>query len=165
MTFTSTTKTRTATRTQASASTSKTSSAASSAPQKQATSTNRAAKKTKSAAATATKTASESSTPCPNQDIIDLLNEVAQNEVDNGNQRIAISYWNAIRTIKAQPARFTSGSEARKLKGIGEKIAAKIDEILATVESGTLKRVQRDRAKAKEDAEKAAGTSQWPGNG
>ncbi|KAL2912062.1 hypothetical protein HK105_208491 [Polyrhizophydium stewartii] len=73
-------------------------------------------------------------------------------EIKNGKRHIANAYWKAIATIKKHPTRFTSGREAQKLDGIGQKIADKIDEILAT---GTLQRVQRDRAKAREEAEAA----------
>ncbi|KAH6566943.1 hypothetical protein BASA50_006356 [Batrachochytrium salamandrivorans] len=84
-------------------------------------------------------------TGSPNQDIIDLLDEIRQTETTNGNRYIANAYQKAIRAIRIYPTRFKSGNEAQQLAGIGAKIAAKIDEILTT---GSLGRVLRDRATA-----------------
>lgn len=42
------------------------------------------------------------------------------------------AYRKAISVLSNHPTRITSGEEARKLKGIGEKIAKKIDEFLQT---------------------------------
>ncbi|CAG8582584.1 18168_t:CDS:2 [Racocetra fulgida] len=43
------------------------------------------------------------------------------------------AYHNAIKSISIYPKQITSGEEARKLKGIGNSISTKIDEILKTV--------------------------------
>ncbi|CAG8683147.1 23942_t:CDS:2 [Dentiscutata erythropus] len=42
------------------------------------------------------------------------------------------AYHTAIKSISIYPKRITSGEEARKLKGVGYSISAKIDEILNT---------------------------------
>lgn len=42
------------------------------------------------------------------------------------------AYRKAISVLSSHPTRIKSGDEARKLKGIGEKIAKKIDEYLQT---------------------------------
>jgi len=45
----------------------------------------------------------------------------------------ATAYFKAASVLKQHPHKITSGAQAQKLKGIGKKIAKKIDEILSTV--------------------------------
>jgi len=64
------------------------------------------------------------------------------------------SMWKAISIIKDHPDKITSGEQAKELKGIGQGLADRIDEILST---GTLeelddeKMVLNDEAKAVDD--------------
>lgn len=50
------------------------------------------------------------------------------------------AYRNAASVIAQHPTRITSGSEARKLKGVGDKISKKIDEFLNT---GKLEKLEK----------------------
>lgn len=50
------------------------------------------------------------------------------------------AYRNAASVIAQHPTRITSGSEARQLKGVGAKIAQKIDEYIKT---GKLEKLEK----------------------
>ena len=50
------------------------------------------------------------------------------------------AYRNAANVLAAHPTRIKSGEEAQKLKGIGAKIAKKIDEFLQT---GKLQKLEK----------------------
>lgn len=54
-------------------------------------------------------------------------------------------YRKAARTLAAHPTRITSGEEARKLQGIGVKIAKKIDEFLQTGKLKKLENIHEDK--------------------
>ncbi|KAM3830852.1 DNA polymerase beta isoform 2-T2 [Vipera latastei] len=79
----------------------------------------------------------------PNQAITDLLSELANYEK---NVNRAIHKYNAYRkaasVISKYPSKIKSGSEAKKLDGIGTKIAEKIDEFLST---GKLRKIEKIR--------------------
>ncbi|CAL8236611.1 unnamed protein product [Boreogadus saida] len=79
----------------------------------------------------------------PNEGITDFLVELANYEK---NVNRAIHKYNAYRkaasTISKYPEKIKSGTEAKKLEGVGQKIAEKIDEFLQT---GTLKKLDKIR--------------------
>jgi DNA polymerase/3'-5' exonuclease PolX len=75
---------------------------------------------------------------------MDILLAVGENERAAGRQVKYKVYVKAVNSIAAYPTRITSGAEARKLDGIGEKIAAKIDEILQTGELQKLEQAKKD---------------------
>lgn len=79
----------------------------------------------------------------PNEGITDFLVELANYEK---NVNRAIHKYNAYRkaasTISKYPQKITSGTEAKKLEGVGAKIAEKIDEFLQT---GTLRKLDKIR--------------------
>jgi DNA polymerase beta len=52
------------------------------------------------------------------------------------------AYKTAASVLASHPKRIASGEEAAKLKGIGKKIAQKIDEFLATGKLEKLEKVQ-----------------------
>lgn len=54
------------------------------------------------------------------------------------------AYRKAASAIAAHPDKITSGEQAKKLKGVGEKIAKKIDEILSTGKLQKLDNVLRN---------------------
>lgn len=79
----------------------------------------------------------------PNHDICDLLMELADYERNvSRNIHKYNAYRKAASTLAAHPTRIKSGAEARKLPGVGEKIAKKIDEFL---ETGKLRKVENIR--------------------
>ncbi|CAG8449536.1 12003_t:CDS:10 [Ambispora leptoticha] len=67
-----------------------------------------------------------------NEEITKVLEVLARNEKNEDNVYKERAYYNAIRTLSLYPHKITSGGEAKQLKGIGESIARKIDEILET---------------------------------
>ena len=73
------------------------------------------------------------------QDLTEILLEVGRNEKAAGHIQKYNVYVKAVNAIKAHGTRITSGAEAKRLDGVGVKIAAKIDEILA---SGALKKLE-----------------------
>lgn len=101
----------------------------------------------------------------PNGLIIELLTKLAK-QIGVANKTIADksektkndfrvkSMFKAINILKEHPTKITSGSEAKELKGIGQGLADRIDEILTT---GTLseltdeEEVMSDEAKAVND--------------
>ena len=84
----------------------------------------------------------------PNHDFCEFLLGICNNRANLSNLKLVelaeyeknvsrnIHKYNAFRkaasVLSALPTRITSGSQAKKLNGIGEKIAKKIDEFLAT---------------------------------
>ena len=80
----------------------------------------------------------------PNSGICDMLNELAEYEknINRSLPKFKI-YKKASQAIAGQDTKITSGAEARKLDGIGIKIADKIDEYLST---GKLEKVEKIRA-------------------
>ncbi|XP_022081994.1 DNA polymerase beta-like isoform X2 [Acanthaster planci] len=80
----------------------------------------------------------------PNKDLVDVLSELANYEKNVTRQMHKYNaYRKAASTIAKYPEKITSGKEAKKLDGVGEKIAKKIDEILAT---GKLEKLEKIRA-------------------
>ncbi|KAK7864609.1 hypothetical protein R5R35_003198 [Gryllus longicercus] len=80
----------------------------------------------------------------PNHDFCEFLSELANYERNvNRNVYKYNAYRKAARTLADYPTRIKSGEEARKLNGIGEKIAKKIDEYLQT---GKLKKLENIRS-------------------
>ncbi|KAF8651065.1 hypothetical protein AX16_004928 [Volvariella volvacea WC 439] len=82
---------------------------------------------------------------CVNQDIIDKLEELMElhkaKPTDEDRWRV-YSYGKCIRALRNHPQRIKSLSEARSIRGVGEKTAQKIMEIL---ETGDLKRIEHER--------------------
>ncbi|KAG6879314.1 hypothetical protein C0992_003641 [Termitomyces sp. T32_za158] len=82
---------------------------------------------------------------CVNQDIIDKLEELktlhAAKVGDEDRWRV-FSYSKCIRALRNYPKRITSFAEARAIRGVGEKTAAKIMEI---IETGGLRRIGYER--------------------
>lgn len=80
-----------------------------------------------------------------NADICEALMELATWEKNvNRNQHKHNAYRKAAETLAALDHRVESGKEARKLPGVGEKIALKIDEILETGRLGKLATIRSD---------------------
>ena len=80
-----------------------------------------------------------------NADICEALMELAIWEKNvNRNQHKHNAYRKAAETLAALDHRVESGKEARKLPGVGEKIALKIDEILETGRLGKLATIRSD---------------------
>ncbi|KAJ8261464.1 hypothetical protein COCON_G00171870 [Conger conger] len=80
-----------------------------------------------------------------NEGITDFLTELANYEK---NVNRAIHKYNAYRkaasVISKYPQKIKSGTEAKKLDGVGAKIAEKIDEFLATGKLRKLERIRND---------------------
>ncbi|KAH7927186.1 hypothetical protein BV22DRAFT_1032056 [Leucogyrophana mollusca] len=78
---------------------------------------------------------------CANQDIIDKLEELMElhkaKPSDDDRWRV-FSYSKCIRALRSYPKRIKSFSQARAIKGVGEKTALKIMEI---IETGGLRRI------------------------
>ncbi|NP_001081643.1 DNA polymerase beta [Xenopus laevis] len=81
----------------------------------------------------------------PNEGITDFLVELANYE---RNVNRAIHKYNAYRkaasVIAKYPTKIKSGTEAKKLDGVGAKIAEKIDEFLATGKLRKLEKIRQD---------------------
>ncbi|KAG5638696.1 hypothetical protein H0H81_010921 [Sphagnurus paluster] len=78
---------------------------------------------------------------CANQDIIDKLEELKklhQAKVSDEDRWRVFSYSKCIRALRNYPKRITSFAQARAIRGVGEKTAAKIMEI---IETGNLRRI------------------------
>jgi DNA polymerase/3'-5' exonuclease PolX len=104
-------------------------------------------KATEAAEGPASKKPSSTSAPgSNNSNIHKMLLELAETERAKGEKFKSSAYVKAARAIKECKEEITSGKQAKQLKDIGEKIAKKIDELLAT---GTLERLERDRADVK----------------
>ncbi|KAF8882840.1 hypothetical protein BD779DRAFT_905556 [Infundibulicybe gibba] len=82
---------------------------------------------------------------CVNQDIIDKLQELMElhkAKVGDEDRWRVFSYSKSIRALRNHPRRVKSLSEARTIRGIGEKTALKIMEI---VETGQLRRIGHEK--------------------
>ncbi|XP_019346611.1 DNA polymerase beta isoform X2 [Alligator mississippiensis] len=81
----------------------------------------------------------------PNEGITDFLTELANYE---RNVSRAVHKYNAYRkaasAIAKYPSKIRSGAEAKKLEGVGAKIAEKIDEFLATGKLRKLEKIRQD---------------------
>nr|ACO12660.1 DNA polymerase beta [Lepeophtheirus salmonis] len=85
-----------------------------------------------------------------NADFCELLNELATFEQNvNGNKFKSNAYRKAANVLSKHSTRITSGDEARKLDGIGAKIALKIDEF---IETGNLRKLDNIRTDDKANA-------------
>lgn len=81
----------------------------------------------------------------PNHDFCEFLIELANYERNvNRNIYKYNAYRNAANVLAAHPTRIKSGEEAKKLKGIGVKIAKKIDEFLQTGKLQKLEKIRED---------------------
>ena len=81
----------------------------------------------------------------PNQDLCDFLIELANFEKNiSKNIYKHNAYRKAAATLSGLPERVKSGAEAKKLPGIGEKIAKKIDEFLDTGKLRKLEDINKD---------------------
>ncbi|KAI0325262.1 hypothetical protein GY45DRAFT_1330494 [Cubamyces sp. BRFM 1775] len=84
-------------------------------------------------------------TACPNQDVIDKLQELktlhAAKPTKDDEWRV-MSYNKAIAALRKHPSRIRSYEEAKTLRGIGDKTAQKIMEI---IETGNLRRIEHER--------------------
>ncbi|XP_017762148.1 PREDICTED: DNA polymerase beta-like [Eufriesea mexicana] len=81
----------------------------------------------------------------PNQDLCDFLMELANYERNvSKNIYKYNAYRKAAGTLSGLSERVKSGQEARKLPGIGEKIAKKIDEFLNTGKLQKLEDINKD---------------------
>jgi DNA polymerase IV len=68
------------------------------------------------------------------QTVINLLDVMRQGDLIRGEKFSALAYAKAIKSLKDMPGPLTSVDQVKGLKGIGAKITAKIEEILATGE-------------------------------
>ncbi|EIW76555.1 hypothetical protein CONPUDRAFT_63239 [Coniophora puteana RWD-64-598 SS2] len=79
---------------------------------------------------------------CANQDVVDALEQLMElhkaKSSEDDRWRV-FSYGKCIRALKNHPKRIKSLSQARAIRGVGEKTAMKIMEI---IETGGLKRIQ-----------------------
>ncbi|XP_011692401.1 PREDICTED: DNA polymerase beta-like isoform X1 [Wasmannia auropunctata] len=81
----------------------------------------------------------------PNQDLCDFLMELADYERNvSKNVYKYNAYRKAAGTLGALPERVKSGDEAKKLPGVGVKIAKKIDEFLQTGKLQKLENIKKD---------------------
>ncbi|XP_068901143.1 DNA polymerase beta-like [Tenebrio molitor] len=86
----------------------------------------------------------------PNRDFCDFLTELADYEKNvSRNVHKYNAYRKAASVLASHPTRITSGREAKKLSGIGEKISKKIDEFL---ETGKLQKLENIHGDAKNTA-------------
>ena len=75
-----------------------------------------------------------------------MLLELAETEKVKGDNVRAGAYFKAAKAVREHPSPITDGKKAAKeLKGVGKKIAEKIDELLST---GKLARLERERGDA-----------------
>ncbi|KAG0717518.1 DNA polymerase beta [Chionoecetes opilio] len=80
-----------------------------------------------------------------NAGICDMLIELADYEKNvNRNIHKYNAYRNAAAAVAQHPTRITSGSEAKQIKGVGTKIAQKIDELIKTGKLGKLEKIRAD---------------------
>ncbi|XP_014251968.1 DNA polymerase beta-like [Cimex lectularius] len=81
----------------------------------------------------------------PNHDFCEFLHELADYEKNvNRNIHKHNAYRKAAQTLAALPNRIKNGEEAKKLKGIGTKIAEKIDEFMNTGKLRKLDNIRND---------------------
>ena len=96
-----------------------------------------------------------------NKDICDLLLELADHEKNADKERFkSIAYRKAAQILSEQKHRVKSGKEAQELPGIGEGIAAQIDEYLARG-----KTEKQEEARDDEGAQEVGELSRVPGIG
>ncbi|XP_028400199.1 DNA polymerase beta-like [Dendronephthya gigantea] len=83
----------------------------------------------------------------PNAEFCNILNELAEYE-RNVNRQIHkyTAYRKAAAVLAKHPTKLTSGKEARKLPGIGDKIAKKLDEYIETGKLGKLEKIRGDES-------------------
>lgn len=81
----------------------------------------------------------------PNSEYCDFLLELAEYE-KNVNRQIHKynAYRKAASALAKHPTKIKSGDEARKLQGIGDKIAKKIDEFISTGQLAKLEKIRKD---------------------
>ncbi|KIR53976.1 DNA polymerase mu subunit [Cryptococcus gattii Ru294] len=79
--------------------------------------------------------------PCPlvciNQDVVNAVKPIfEEREFEEAQQKNSnvLSYRRSLSMLKSVPRRITSGKEALRLQGVGEKVASRIDEFLQTGE-------------------------------
>nr|XP_022901624.1 DNA polymerase beta-like isoform X2 [Onthophagus taurus] len=83
----------------------------------------------------------------PNQDFCEFLIELADYEKNvNRNVYKYNAYRKAASVLGNHPIKITSGKEAKKLNGVGEKIAKKIDEFLQTGKLQKLENIHKDES-------------------
>lgn len=82
--------------------------------------------------------------PNLNKGFTDIFLQLAETEKASGQRHKAAAYYKAITVLKSHTKAIESGAEAMQLPGVGKKIAAKIDEILATGDLQKLKANQED---------------------
>jgi len=81
----------------------------------------------------------------PNSDFCNMLHELAEYEKNVSNNIFKYkAYRKASSIIAEQPQRIKSGSEAKKLPGIGAAIAKKIDEFIKTGKLEKLEKIKAD---------------------
>nr|XP_042902654.1 DNA polymerase beta isoform X2 [Parasteatoda tepidariorum] len=81
----------------------------------------------------------------PNSDFCDFLSELADYERNvNRNIHKYNAYRTAASSLSKHPVRIKSGKEARELKGVGEKIADKIDEFISSGKLRKLEEIRKD---------------------
>ncbi|XP_050315047.1 DNA polymerase beta-like [Anthonomus grandis grandis] len=82
----------------------------------------------------------------PNHDFCEFLTELAEYEKNvTGHIHKYKVYRKAASVLAAHPTRITSGAEAKKLQGIGDKISKKIDEFLQTGKLQKLDNIHHDK--------------------
>ncbi|PCH43258.1 hypothetical protein WOLCODRAFT_132716 [Wolfiporia cocos MD-104 SS10] len=82
---------------------------------------------------------------CANQDVIDKLEELMElhkSKLSDEDRWRVFSYGKAIRALRSCPERIRSYEQAKAIKGVGDKTARKIMEIL---ETGDLRRIYHER--------------------
>ncbi|XP_041485539.1 DNA polymerase beta-like [Lytechinus variegatus] len=81
----------------------------------------------------------------PNQEFVDFLVELANYEKNvNRAMHKHNAYRKAASVLAKYPTKIKSGDEAKKLDGIGDKIAKKIDEVIATGKLEKLEKIRKD---------------------
>ena len=94
----------------------------------------------------------------PNQDFCDFLFELANYEKNvNRNVHKFNAYRKAAGVLAKLPERIKSGAEAKKLEGIGAKIAEKIDEFIATGKLRKLDKIRNPESNAINELTRVAG--------
>lgn len=83
--------------------------------------------------------------PNYNELITNILEEVGLNEKNTGNGVKHKAYMKAATALQIYPKKVESGEEAKKLDGIGVKIAKKIDEIIQTGRLEKLEKARKDK--------------------
>lgn len=84
-----------------------------------------------------------------NKDFCDFLSEIAEYEKNvTRNIHKYNAYRKAVSSLAQHPVRIQSGKEAKKLPGVGAKIAEKLDEFIETGELQKLKKIRQDEISA-----------------